>query len=416
MSVLDNARDIASAWREEIDLHAVMSAGLSSALMATGPVDVVALGKAAPELAVAAVEVLDVEPWRTLVITDAVGSSAECLSNIKVEVAVGEHPVPGQGSLRAGRALIDFLEAPTIADTTLFLVSGGTSSICVAPLSPIELADVRAIWRAALVAGFDITELNTLRAATSELSGGRVLGHVRTGSSRALVMVDNVVSGAEWVASGLTYDHPIPGDAVESLLARLTSIDAGLAAKIRVAHVAREAARRHPTWPDHRNVVLIEPTAMLDAARTRAAALGYRVVDLGATSDPVDEVAADLAGVLRDASAPTCALAVGEVSVEVVGIGEGGRCQELAWHMASEIDGLEAAFVAMASDGRDHVAGVAGAWSDGATLERATALGLEWSEIVADNDSHRALSSLNQIFAGERTGWNLCDIYVACSS
>ena len=330
--------------------------------------------------------------------------------------SVREHPVPGQGSLRAGRTLIDFLEAPTIAECTLFLVSGGTSSVCVAPLRPIELADVRAIWRAALVAGFDITELNTLRAATSELSGGRVLGHVRTGCSRALVMVDNVVSGAEWVASGLTYDHPISAEKVESLLARLSTIDAATAARIREAHSAREVARHHPTWPEHRNVVLVEPVAMLEAARARAQDLGYRVVELGETAAPVDEVAAELAGHLRDATTPTCALAVGEVTVEVQGVGEGGRCQELAWHMASELDGLEAAFVGVASDGRDHVAHVGGARSDGSTLGRARTLGIDWADVVSNNDTHTALGALDLLISGTRTGWNLCDIYVACSS
>jgi glycerate-2-kinase len=112
---------------------------------------------------------------------------------------------------------------------------------------------------------------------------------------------------------------------------------------------------------------------------------------------------------------PTCVIGVGEVSVRVRGTGRGGRCQALTWAMARELAELEgASFAAVATDGRDHVEGVAGAWCDSGTLERAKSLDLRHEVISKSCDTNRALGELDQLIAGVRTGWNLCDLYVAC--
>jgi glycerate-2-kinase len=408
---------IAGSWRAALDIDVLVREGLAKAEVA-GPVDVVALGKAAPELAAAAVGALEEPPSRVFIATDEDGSHAPCLERLDYELAVGEHPVPDAGSLRAGRALLEFLESPTLATTTLILVSGGASSLCVAPVAPIEIADVQSIWRAALLAGFDITELNTVRSTTSEIAGGGLLGHVRTSASRALVMVDNVVSGAQWVASGLTYEHRVSVEELDRLLERLDGLDDRLVTKIRDAHATRAAARHHPTWPEHRNEVLVEPAAMLEAAAHEARARGYEVLDLGArVTGSVEDVAAEYASAMKTATSPTCAIGVGEASVLVLGTGAGGRCQELAWHVARGIEGLDgAAFCAVASDGADHVTGVGGATCDATTFARARDAGIDVDQVAADNDTNRALGQLGELLVGTRTGWNLCDLYVACVS
>lgn len=83
--------------------------------------------------------------------------------------------------------------------------------------------------------------------------------------------------------------------------------------------------------------------------------------------------------------------------------------------MAKEIAELErdSVFVARASDGRDFVEGVGGAWVDGSTVERARRLDVDWKLVAEANDSHSALGALGQLIEGGHTGWNLCDLYVA---
>ena len=161
-----------------------------------------------------------------------------------------------------------------------------------------------------------------------------------------------------------------------------------------------------------------EPALLLECAADEAQRRGYRVIDLGShVQGDVDDVVAHFTAEIVSAMRVGdrfCVVGVGEVTVQVVGTGSGGRCQELAWRMArpmAELGG-EGVFVAQSSDGRDFIENVSGAWVDSSTLGRAEAHSVSWSQTVADNDSHTALLALGQLIEGGHTGWNLCDLYV----
>ena len=408
-----DATSIAGAWLETLDLAALVGAALGDETAER--VDLVALGKAAGEMDGAARGVLGARVQRRLVITDAAGGSRRRDDD---DVMIGEHPVPGPGSLAAAHRLVAFLEGHSDAELTVFLVSGGASSLCAWPADPLGLDGLAELWRAALSAGLDITTLNQLRAATSMIAGGAVLRSVATAHSRSLIMVDNVVSGAPWVASGLTYEYvPSPHDLSELLEA--AGVRGPLAARVEAAATTRRTVMDVPARSNHDNVVVADPGLLLERASARARELGYEVHSLGsAVQGDVENVAARFGSILGDlAKRPGrhCVLGVGEVTVHVRGPGTGGRCQEFAWTMASVLAalGAPASFAARSSDGRDYVEGVAGAWVDASTLDRAKRAGLDWAAIKADNDSHRGLGALGQLIEGGHTGWNLCDLYVA---
>ena len=370
-----------------------------------GPVDVVAVGKAAPELVRAARSALGDRVGRVLAIGEAPGEG----------VVVGDHPRPGPRSAAAGARLLGFLDDGGASALTLFLVSGGASSLAVAPVAPLDVADLAALFDAATSRGVDVAALNRLRAAVSWLGGGAVLGRVRTPASLALVLVDVVVGGAPWVASALTYDYRPDDDEVTRLLEEVGLAGSPLALRVREAAAARRAVAR--THPRHANHVLLEPGAWHACARAEAHRLGYDVVDLGAT------VHGPLAGVVSaaiDALAaargrPLCVLGVGEATLDLGDApGRGGRGQEWSARMAPALAraGRPAVALGYASDGRDHEAGVAGAWSDDTTLERARERGLDLAGALARHDTHGLHAALGQLLDGGHTGWNLCDLYL----
>ena len=378
-------------------------------------VDVVAVGKASREMAGVVRAVLGRRVRRQLLVVDA-GQSEE---DVEGDVVVGEHPIPGPGSLVAGERLVEFLAEPSVAACTLFLVSGGASSLCAVPEEPLTLAELHELWTAALAAGLDITTLNRLRAATSAIAGGAVLRRVRTPRSCSLVMVDNVVSGPRWVASGLTYDYSPARSEVEQLVSRVGRSATALGTSLLEAFERRAVAMAAPITTDHVNLVVAEPSMLLALASGEASRRGYRVVELGsAVQGDVADAAERFSQVLRGESVTDdrlCVIGVGEVTVRVLGSGTGGRCQEFAWRMAVELAdlGRDGIVVARASDGRDFVAGVAGAWVDERTAARISASGLDWQALLDANDSHRGLAGLQQLIDGAPTGWNLCDLYVA---
>jgi glycerate-2-kinase len=418
MSRLTNdAHAISVQWLHELDLATLTTKQLeaSGLLDPSISVDVVAIGKASREMADAASSVLGERLRRRLTICDEASARARPRTP---DVVVGEHPIPGERSLNAGATLVAFLDGPTLAGATLFLLSGGASSLCVVPERPMTLGDLRGVWDAAITSGVDITTLNKLRASTSAIAGGGVLRHVRTARSQSLIMVDNVISGPAWVASGMTYDYQPTRDEVMALLKRVGLDATPLGQLVLEASLNRASAKTAPT-AHHENAVVAQPSMMLEAAVAETRLRGYRVVDMGSqVHGEVSDVSARWAEVLRAEASSNDAVAilgVGEVTVRVRGAGSGGRCQEFAWFMAKEVSelGRDAVFLARASDGRDFVEGVGGAWVDRSTKERASGRGIDWSAVAQANDSHSALGALGQLLDGGHTGWNLCDLYVA---
>lgn len=414
--LITDALAISDHWRERLDVGRLTLDCLVASDLVGSRLDVVAIGKASWEMAAALHSVAGEHVARTLIVAEHAGGSE---ADFAAEVVVGEHPRPGRGSRRAGEAVVDFLGVGTAAEATVFLLSGGASSLCVLPAAPVTVADLGAIFDAALVSGVDITTLNQLRAAASEIAGGAVLHSVRSARSASFILVDNVVSGAPWVASALTYDYVPSSQELATLLDAAGLAGTPVGGRLLEGFQRRREVMAKPTSSAHQNVVLAEPSMILDPTLAEAVRRGYRVVNLGASvKGDVRDVCEQWRAVLWDAATPGDAVAVvgvGEVTVQVRGSGRGGRCQEFAWAMAPALGGLgrDAAFLARASDGRDFIDGVAGGWVDDATMSRLAAHSVSWSEVVTAHDTYPALDSLGQLISGSHTGWNLCDVYVA---
>jgi len=410
-----DALAISDAWSSELDLRDLSEAELRASGVLNLRVDVVAVGKAAREMASAARDVLTEHVQRQLVIVD---EGPAISLDVDVEFVIGEHPRPGLGSLMAGERLVEFLEGSKNAECTIFLISGGASSLCALPQSPVDLDDLGELFAAVLESGADITTLNQLRAASSRIAGGAILRRVRTSRSIALIMVDNVVSGERRVASGLTFDYTPQRHDVESLLHTIGRDTGRLAQNILEAYERRGEAMAVPIATNHQNRVLVEPARVLVAAINEATRRGYRVLDVGSSlhGDVHDVVALVAERLSADATGdgPFCIVGVGEVTLRVRGSGVGGRCQEFAWRMAGALDGYgrDVVVAARATDGRDFVKGIAGGWVDETTLRRARERGIDWGHVVEESDSFTALADLGQLITGGRTGWNLCDVYL----
>ena len=153
--LLHDALAISDAWSNALDLHAMIETQVRSLDVPDAGVDIVALGKAAREMALAARDVLGDHVLRQLVIVD---EGPAFSLDADVEFVIGEHPLPGLGSLMAGERLVDFLDQSSAAQCTIFLISGGASSLCALPTSPVVLDDLHELFAAVLEYGADITD------------------------------------------------------------------------------------------------------------------------------------------------------------------------------------------------------------------------------------------------------------------
>ncbi len=128
------------------------------------------------------------------------------------------HPLPDEGSLRAGTAALDLLRDAGPDDIVVVLVSGGGSALFEALRPGVAIADLRGATEALQHAGADIVELNTVRRALSLIKGGGLARAAAPARVVALLLSDVVGDRLEAIASGPTVDSPTgPREALEVL-------------------------------------------------------------------------------------------------------------------------------------------------------------------------------------------------------
>ncbi len=108
-----------------------------------GAVHIIGLGKAAQGMAAGAVAALAAvgrEPAGGVIVTPAADPPSP---HRAIRLVVGDHPVPGAGSLAAADAIADAIARVGPQDTVVALISGGGSSLAAAPLAGIPNFGVR---------------------------------------------------------------------------------------------------------------------------------------------------------------------------------------------------------------------------------------------------------------------------------
>ena len=87
----------------------------------------------------------------------------------------GGHPTPNLDSVRAAEAILKSLNAQTASSLVIFMLSGGGSAIAEKPIDEeISLEDLIATYRALVLSGAPIAEINAIRKHLSAVKGGRL--------------------------------------------------------------------------------------------------------------------------------------------------------------------------------------------------------------------------------------------------
>ena len=129
---------------------------------------------------------------------------------------VGEHPFPRKGSLTVGRAALDMARSST-ADRLLVLISGGGSSIAVAPPPGVTVVELADMIRQLMDSAVPIRELNLVRRCLSQIKNGRLLASARVPVT-SLIISDVIDEPASTVASGPTLYEEVDPDDVEAIV------------------------------------------------------------------------------------------------------------------------------------------------------------------------------------------------------
>ena len=384
------------------------------------PVHVAAIGKAALAMVRGATAALGERFAGGVVVTPA-GSSEPpppgCLT------IAGGHPVPDEGSVVGGRAVLGLAERLGSDDFLLCLISGGGSALMTLPPNGVSLADVQQTTSVLLRAGATIGELNAVRKHLDRLKGGRLARAAAPARTLALVLSDVVGDPLDVIASGPVSPDPTTfADAVDVLRRKGAWDEAPRTAREYLEGGLLGAAEESPKADDPcfgRVAVRIVGNNRLaaEAALAEAERRGYaaRLLTTELTGE-AREVGRGLAeralAARRDAPpGPTCLVAAGETTVTVTGSGSGGRNQELALGAAAALAGTEGILLASAgTDGIDGPTDAAGAFADGATMGRAAALGLDPEAALRANDAYPFFRALDDLIVTGPTGTNVMDL------
>jgi hydroxypyruvate reductase len=337
-----------------------------------------------------------------------------------VDVVAAGHPIPDDESLAAGRRALAVADAAGADDVVLVPITGGASATLAAPASDLTLDDLVATTETLLNAGLRIDEINAVRKHCSAIKGGRLAERIAPATAVTLVVVDEV-AGEPW---GPTVgDRTTFAEALD-VLARRGLTDAVPPAVVRHLRRGRDGeVAETPTETDGHVVVLAGPADAAEAARDRAAALGYEPLILSTTVEGESrEVATCLAAIAEEAATygrpadPPCLLiSGGETTVRVDGAdGEGGPNQEFALGFALEIAADDepnaVTTLALGTDGTDGPTDVAGGLVDATTVPRMNDRGIDVRDHLRRHDATPALRAVDDAVLTGATGTNVMDL------
>lgn len=369
-----------------------------------GRVLLVAAGKAAWQMAHAAVEALGrVDGGVVVTKYDHVKGG---IPGVKCYEA--GHPVPDENSFAATERALELVHGLTEKDTVLFLLSGGGSALFEKPLIPG--AELQGITNQLLASGADIVEMNTIRKRLSAVKGGRFAQACAPAKVFSIVLSDILGDPLDMIASGPAVPdsstcaqalaiaekyHLNLSEQAKALLAQetpkvLDNVTTQITGSVRELCAAAAEACRELGY---------EPILLTDRLCCEAKEAGSFLGSIACTNAGQGKKLAFIAG--------------GETVVHLTGKGQGGRNQELALAAAPALAGKNAAVFSVGSDGTDGPTDAAGGYVDGDTAAALAEKGWNVFDTLQNNDAYHALQAVEGLIITGATGTNVNDVVVA---
>ncbi|EFL90983.1 glycerate kinase [Ahrensia sp. R2A130] len=331
-----------------------------------------------------------------------------------IEVLEAAHPVPDDSGFHAAQRILADVAELGEDDLLLCLISGGGSSLLVAPSEGITLEEKKTLNKALLMSGAPIGEMNAVRKHISAIKGGRLAQLAAPARVVTLAISDVPHDDPSTIASGPTVPDP-------TTLADARGIVTRYGMKLPASITARLEDHSAET-PKQENPIFQNTTLQMIA--TPGSVLRKTVDGMGKAWGSVASLGADLEGEARDmgrahammavtANGPTTIVSGGESTVTVEAgtpCGRGGRNCEYLLALAIALDGAEDIWaIAADTDGIDGSEDNAGAVVTPDTLARAKALGMDAQAMLDGHDAYTFFQRLGDLVMTGPTRTNIND-------
>ena len=406
MSIHNDAQQIITVALAACLPDEAVRRALSAHTVRDGRVFLVAVGKAAWQMAACAADILGQKLHRGIVITKYGHSKGEIA---RCRIVEAGHPVPDENSYAGTKLVMEMVEDLERDDEVIFLVSGGGSALFEYPL--IEKETMEALTQQLLASGANIVEMNTIRKRLSAVKGGRFAQLCAPAQVFSIVLSDIIGDPLDMIASGPAYPD-------SSTCAEAEAIAAKYDLKLTAEMEKLLRTETPKTLTNVETIVTGSVRQLCKAAADTCRALGYEPVFLtDRLTCEAREAGAFLSAVARshdDSPRSLAFIAGGETVVHLTGSGKGGRNQELALAAAEGIAGMDDTVIfSLGSDGTDGPTDAAGGLVDGTSAAALHRIGLTIHEVLQRNDAYHALKAIGGLLITGPTGTNVNDVAVA---
>jgi hydroxypyruvate reductase len=332
-----------------------------------------------------------------------------------IEVIEAQHPLPDGAGVEAGQRLLDLARSIHPNETLYFLVSGGGSALCAAPLPGVSLTLKSDTTDFLMRSGADIREINCVRRHLSAIKGGRLAVAAHPAKVVTLAISDVPGNSLGDIASGPTVPDPTTqGDAIRILerfaCPQLEDLRSVLTDPANESPKPADAAFDN----DNARAIATSKTAM-DAAARFLSTQGCEVIRLG------DDLTGDARSLGREHARlaiqhategkKAALLSGGETTVVLrENAGRGGRNLEYLASLAQELHGFKKVYALAAdTDGIDGSSDAAGACFGPDLLTQAEANSVDLAQCLEKNDTHHFFEACGLLVKTGPTRTNVND-------
>lgn len=333
----------------------------------------------------------------------------------------GGHPQPNEESVRAGEAILKSLNALNDQSLAIFLISGGGSAVVEKPADDeISLADLIATYKALVLSGAPIAQINAVRKHLSANKGGRMARAAR-GAQQVSILVSDVPEHAlDSLSSGPTMPDTSTVEDCYRIVREynmLPDFPASVRELFERRALEETPKKDDPAFARSRWWKILSNETAEKAAAAEASRQGF-AVEIDHSCDDWDyaktaDYLLDRLRTLRKGVSRACIVSGGEVTVKVpANAGAGGRNQHFALYCAQRISEENIAVLSAGTDGIDGNSPAAGAVVDGTTWARARAAGLDVQAHFDGFNSYPLFEKLGDAIQTGPTGNNVRDLRI----
>ncbi|MEN8211639.1 MAG: DUF4147 domain-containing protein [Thermodesulfobacteriota bacterium] len=342
-----------------------------------------------------------------------VGTKEESLNRSKTYIS--DHPVPSKRSIKAGKELKKEMGKLAGNDFFIFMLSGGASSLVEIPKKTLTLSDIQNTTERLLACGADITEINMIRKALSDLKGGKLTENIKA-DGVAVVISDVIQGGIEAIGSAPMFSKKLPDRADIKTIIHRYGLKEKLSQKVLEIIENYEPAGSSQEFDHH---IVVDNQSAVKAGVKKALELGYQAFEApfqleGEAREMAKKTAAYIKNLKKENSKiPICIVIGGETTVTLKGHGKGGRNQEFVLAMMRELkDSANISYFSGGTDGIDGNSDYAGAFGSRQIYEKSVEKNLDIDEYLNNNDSTTFFQETGGVLKTGYTGTNVADIAI----